>query len=109
MAFTEIGNEGALSGTTSVDVVAAPGSSTRRLVRNVHFYNADTAAVTITLVKDKGGTDYELAKETLQVGEFFTFDKVIVLDATDEKLQAFMSGAAASTNPKYDCAYADVT
>lgn len=108
MAFTEGGNEGALNGATAVDVVSAPGSG-RRLVRNVHFYNADTAAVTITVRKNKGGTLSLLAKETLAAGDYWTFDKLIVLDATDEKVQAVMSGAAATTNPDYDAAYADVT
>jgi hypothetical protein len=108
MAFTETGNEGALNGVTAVDVVPAPASG-RHIVRNLNFFNNDTAAVTITVVKDKGGTDYELAKETLQVGEYWTLDRLIVLDATDEKVQAFMSGAAATTNPDYDAAYAVVT
>lgn len=108
MAFTEGGNEGALNGTTAVDVVTAP-SSGRRLVRNVHFYNGDSAAVTITVRKNKAGTLSLLARETLGVGEYWTFDKLIVLDANDEKVQAVMSGAAAATNPDFDAAFADVT
>jgi hypothetical protein len=109
MSFTPRGNEGSLNGVTAVDVVTAPAGSTQRLVKGVNFYNKDSAAVTITVVKDKAGADYELAKETLQVGESWTLDNVIVLDATDEQVQAFMSGAAATTNPTYDAAFADVT
>jgi zona occludens toxin (predicted ATPase) len=111
MAFVETGNEGALNGATAVDIVPAPASG-RHVVSKVNFYNNDTAAVTITLVKDKAGTDYELAKETLQPGENWNAispDAHIVLDATDEKVQAFLSGAAATTNPDFDAAYAVVT
>lgn len=108
MAFTEGGNEGALNGTTAVDVVTAP-SSGRRLVRNVGIYNADTADVTVTLRKNKAGTLSLLAKETLSPGDTFIFDKLTVLDASDEKVQAVMSGAAAATNPDFDAAFADVT
>lgn len=108
MAFTEAGNEGALNGTTAVDVVPAPASG-RHLVRNLSVYNIDSAVVTVTVRKNKGGTLSLLQKETLQVGDTLVYDKLIVLDATDEKVQVVMSGAAATTNPDFDAAYAVVT
>jgi hypothetical protein len=113
MAFVETGNEGALNGATAVDLVpVAAGGGARHVVSKVNFYNRDTAEVTITLVKDKAGTDRYIATETLSPGESWQAigpDAHIVLDGTDEKLQAFMSGAAATTNPDYDAAYAVVT
>lgn len=109
MAFLEAGAETDLNGTTAVTVVAAPSAATRRLVRSVHFSNVDTAAVTVILYKKKTGTARELARETLQVGEYWTFDKLTVLDDTDELLEAKLTGAAATTNPTVDAAYADAT
>lgn len=111
MPFVETGNEGALNGATAVTIVPAPASG-RHIVSKVNIYNNDTAAVTVTLVKDKGGTDYELQKETLLAGETWQPigpDSHIVLDDDDESIQAYMSGAAATTNPDYDAAYAVVT
>lgn len=112
MAFTEVGAEGSLNGATAVDIIPVPAASHRLDVTSVRFYNKDTAAVTITIVKDKAGTDHEIAKETLEPGESWqpiTAEAIEVLDATDEKIQAFMSGAAATTNPTYTGAYADVS
>lgn len=109
MAFAEAGNETDLNGTTAVECVAAPAAATRRLVRSVHFSNVDTAAVTVIVYKKKGATSRELARETLQVGEYWTFDKLTVLDATDESIEAKLTGAAATTNPTVDAAYADAT
>lgn len=111
MAFTESNNAGALNGTTAVDIVAAPGASTRRLVRNINIYNADTAAVTVTVRYNANGSLYIICKITLQVGDTLVLDQddLKVLDATTDKIQALMSGAAATTNPDYNTTYADVT
>lgn len=109
MAFLEGGNEGALNGTTDVTVVAVPGSSTRRLVKNVHFCNRDTVTQTIILLKDKAATQYELARETLAPGEYWTFDKIVVLDDTDESLIAKQVAAVTTTAPSYDSAHADAS
>ena len=46
-SFTEGANDGALSGTSLVTVVAAPGASTRRIIKEIYIQNSDTAAVTI--------------------------------------------------------------
>ena len=47
-AFTEGASDGALNGTNSVTLVAAPASSTRRVIKSITIENKDTAAVTIT-------------------------------------------------------------
>lgn len=109
MAFLEIGNEGALNGTTEVDVIASPSSGARRLTKSVHFSNRDTVSHTIVLFKSKAATQYELARETLAPGEYWTFDRVTVLDSTDEKLQAKTLAATVTTAPSFDSAYADVS
>lgn len=109
MAFLEYGYEGSLNGTTNVEVVAAPASATRRIVKSVHFCNVDTAAKTIVLIKKKASTEYELAREILQPGEYWTFEKTTIVDATDESLIAKMTAAVTTTNPTFDAAFADAT
>ena len=109
MAFNEGGSEGSLNGTTHVDVVAVPGSSTRRLVRNVHICNVDTVAHTITVFKNVAATRRELARETLQPNEYWTFDTLVVLDATDEKMEAVMAAAVTTTAPTFSSAYGDAS
>jgi hypothetical protein len=72
--FTEGSTDGALNGTTAVTLVAAPSAGYRRVVKAITIYNRDTAAITITLSLDNGGTLRQFAKVTLQVGDIFTTD-----------------------------------
>lgn len=73
-AFTEGSNDGALNGTNSVTLVAAPAAATRRVVKNITIYNRDTAAVTITVSFNNNSTLRNIAKVTLQVGDTWTTD-----------------------------------
>jgi hypothetical protein len=73
-AFTEGASDGALNGTSSVTLVAAPGSSTRRVIKNITIENRDTAAVTLTISYDNNGTLRTIAKVTLNVGDTWTTD-----------------------------------
>lgn len=107
MSFTPGNSNGALNGTTYVDVVAAPAASTQRMVRAVNFYNADTVANEITLALDDNGTVRIVAKETLQVGAWWVYDSVVVLDTTTKKLKAKMTAAVTTTNPDWVTSYGD--
>lgn len=111
MAFLEIGSEGDFNGTTQVDIVAAPASSTRRLVRSVAMANVDTIAHTLIISKSVGGgpTVRELARETLQPGDHWEYDRIVVLDSTNETVVGKLAAAIATTNPTFDAAYADAT
>ena len=73
-AFTEGSTDGALNGTSSVTLVAAPAASTRRVVKNITIYNKDTAAVTITVSFNANSTLRNIAKVTLAVGDTWTLD-----------------------------------
>lgn len=73
-AFTEASNDGALNGTNSVTLVAAPAAATRRVVKNITIYNRDTAAVTVTVSFNANSTLRNIAKVTLQVGDTWTLD-----------------------------------
>ena len=85
-AFTEGSNDGALNGTNSVTLVAAPAASTRRVVKNITIYNKDTAAVTITVSFNNNSTLRNIAKVTLQVGDTWTTDGTF--DSTGSLKQA---------------------
>jgi hypothetical protein len=71
-AFTEGASDGALNGTNSVTLVAAPASSTRRVIKSITIENKDTAAVTITVSYNNNSTLRTIAKVTLNVGDTWT-------------------------------------
>lgn len=71
-AFTEGASDGALNGTNAVTVVAAPGVSTRRVIKSITIENKDTAAVTITVSYNNNSTLRTIAKVTLNVGDTWT-------------------------------------
>jgi len=72
--FTEGANDGALTGTTDVTVVAAPASGYRRTIKKIFIENKDTAAVTITVKYDNNGTQRNIVKVTLNVGDTWSTD-----------------------------------
>ena len=72
--FTEAAGDGALNGTTDVTVVAAPASGYRRVIKGIFIENKDTAAVTITVKYDNNGTQRNIAKVTLNVGDTWSTD-----------------------------------
>ena len=73
-AFTEGASDGVLNGTSSVTLVAAPASSTRRVIKNITIENKDTAAVTLTISYNNNSTLRVIAKVTLNVGDTWTTD-----------------------------------
>ena len=72
--FTEGATDGALNGTSSVTLVAAPAASTRRTVKTITIENKDTAAVTLTVSYNNASTLRTIAKVTLNVGDTWTTD-----------------------------------
>lgn len=72
--FTEGANDGALNGTNSVTLVAAPAASTRRTIKSITIENKDTAAVTVTISYNNNSTLRTIAKVTLNVGDTWTTD-----------------------------------
>jgi hypothetical protein len=55
--------------TTSVTLVSSPSASNQRVVDYLSIYNADTAAVTPTILFNDNGTVYELFSASIQPGE----------------------------------------
>ena len=72
--FTEAANDGALSGASDITVVAAPSSGYRRIIKKIFIENKDTAAVTITVKYDNNGTQRNIVKVTLNVGDTWSTD-----------------------------------
>ena len=72
--FTEGANDGALDGTNSVTIVAAPAASTRRTIKSITIENKDTASITFTLSYNNNSTLRTIAKVTLAVGDTWTTD-----------------------------------
>lgn len=109
MAFTESGFEGDFNGTTQVDLVGSPAASTRRLVKNISVCNVDTIAHVLILRKSVGAgpTVREMTRVTLQPGDEFQYDRIVVLDNTNEKIVGVLGEAIATTNPTFDAAFAD--
>ena len=72
--FTEAASDGALTGATDATVVSAPASGYRRVIKKIFIENKDTAAVTITVKYDNNGTQRNIVKVTLQVGDTWSTD-----------------------------------
>lgn len=109
MAFTPGNSNGALNGTTQVDIVAEPASGVQRVVRNVTVFNRDTAAVEITLSYSDNATLRRLDKQTVQPQQAWVYSVVQVLDDVNDKLVAVMTAAAATTDPDFSASWADKT
>lgn len=92
--FTEGANDGALNGTNSVTIVAAPVASTRRTIKSITIENKDTAAITFTLSYNNNSTLRTIAKVTLQVGDTWTTDGVY---DTNGNLKTIVSSVPVST------------
>lgn len=72
-AFTPEPLTGTANGTTAVTIVAAPASGTKRQVKEVSLYNADSASVTATIRINDNGTNRTLRVVTLLPGETLQF------------------------------------
>jgi len=72
--FTEAASDGALTGSSDATVVSAPASGYRRVIKKIFIENKDTAAVTITVKYDNNGTQRNIVKVTLQVGDTWSTD-----------------------------------
>lgn len=112
MADLPIGNEGSLTGTTPVTILAAPAASTQRVLPSggASVHNADTVAHDITFRKLKGATPTIVQKlAAVPAGGLAVLAKKVVLDATDESLQALTDATATTTEPTFDVAAMETT
>lgn len=75
-AITE-GNSVAVSnGVTNVEIAPAPASLTRRVIRNITAYNADTVSHSVSIMVRDTATDYLILKISLGVEQSWSFGKL---------------------------------
>lgn len=66
----------ALNSTTPVTVVAAPASSTRRVIKDIYIENKDTVSVVLTVLYNNNGTTYNIEHVTLAPGQSWSLQFV---------------------------------
>lgn len=72
-AFTADMSSGATNSTTAVTWVGSPAAATKRQVKQLSLFNADTASIVATVRIVDGGTNRTVAKITLAPGERAAF------------------------------------
>ena len=82
--FTEGSNDGTFNSTTDVTIVASPAASTRRTIKNITVYNADTASITFTLKFTNGASERIILKKTLAAAESWDFTEQEAKDLVDD-------------------------
>lgn len=65
---------GNTNNTTDVDMVAAPASGYERVIRSIHIYNADTAAITVTVKHFDGSTERVIREATIPAGQSLIYN-----------------------------------
>lgn len=76
-AISPLRNVTTTNNTTAVTLVSSPAGSNQRLVDYASVYNADTAAITATVLFNANGTLYELFVATLAPGEKLEYQEGI--------------------------------
>ena len=72
--YMRFGQYTLLAGVTETDICDAPPSNgTVRNVEEIHIYNSDTAAVTVTVCVDDNTTNRVIIKQTLNVAETLSY------------------------------------
>lgn len=125
MADLPVGNEGELNGTTAVEIVRPPTGGRQMIVptRAASVRNADNVSHVITFQKIKGAIPpgftgfgkfvlpdssvvwrIALQVETVPAGVTVRLRGKVVLDATDETIEAVSDAAATTTEPTFDTA-----
>lgn len=105
------GDDGTLNGMTEVTLVAAPGASVQRIVREraISIQNRDTAVVTVEIRKVSASGTRRIWRGDLNVGDTWYNDAQVVLDATTDSIRAVMSAVPATTNPDWVSSWGDVS
>jgi hypothetical protein len=94
-AFTETSADGTLNSTTEVELVAAPAASNRRIIKWVTIYNADTAAITVSVSLKNGANVRIIRKKILAAGDS-------LLLGINEPLAASSLGLGSADGPTFD-------
>jgi hypothetical protein len=95
--FEEMSDDGTINGTSDTEMVPAPPTGTRRIIKSFSIRSDEVTNLTVAL---KNGSD----KRVLWGGKIFKRDSllfgdgntVIVLDSPDKSLVAFLDGVVAT-------------
>lgn len=108
MPFVSGSSDGVLSGASAVTLVPAPSKNTRRIVKTIIIGNVDTASVTLTVrVNNNGSMRRAEPAKSVPPNGTWTLSSPIVLDSTTKSIEAFLSGAPATSNPEFVSSWAD--
>lgn len=101
-------NDGALDGTTAVDIAPAPGpGAPERVVQSVTVHNLDSASATVTIQLDNDGTSRTIIKAVLASGEQLTYDastgwRVLGTDGSLRTQDAYAASVVSYANGAQD-------
>ena len=73
-SFTEASAVAQSNGTTNTEILAAPASSTQRVIKSITVWNHDTVDQLVTLYLRVTATDYGFYSETIEAGGFRFLD-----------------------------------
>jgi hypothetical protein len=107
-SFTEGSNQVSSNGVSEVTLVAVPSGSNKRIVRNITAYNSDTVTHSLLIRMKDTSTTYSLVTVNLISGATWSSGDILVLDATDEVIRAYLGEAITTTQVNYTLHYADV-
>ena len=96
-AFTEGSSDTTTNGVTPVTVVASPAAGTRRVIKTISIYNADSAPVTVSVNYVSATGTRLLAKVTLAVKDTWTTDGTYDLTGALKTVLAGISGTGTVT------------
>ncbi|MBY0525599.1 MAG: hypothetical protein K2R98_19495 [Gemmataceae bacterium] len=111
MSFREGSNDGTISsGGGYTELVASPGATARRVVKNINVYNPDELnSVTVGLYYKSGSNYRFICKETLSPADTLVLgeEDLQVLDATNKSIVACLFTPYPTTVPDFVTGYAD--
>lgn len=93
-SLAEGSSNGTSNNTSDVSMVAAPGVSTKRIIKALNVINKANAAITATIMFDKNGTQRVITTVTLDVGDIWTLEGTYTSTGT---LKAGIIGATGYT------------
>lgn len=80
-SFTEGTSDGQITSTTPADIVAAPASSTRRVIKGLTLYNRGAGAESITLSYKNSSNSRYITKVILASGQSWSLDDLVTTAA----------------------------
>lgn len=81
-SFTEGSSDGIITGTAAVNIVSAPASNTRRVIKGLTLYNRGAAAESVTISYNNNSSIRHITTVVLGAGQFWSLDDAVTTTAT---------------------------